>query len=53
MTVDSQIKVMIRVERDGCAVQVEETIKEDPGSMEVLTSRAYAVWNATQRENAA
>jgi hypothetical protein len=49
----SQVKVTIRVERDGCAVVVEETITEDSGSMEVLSSRAYAIWNASQRETAA
>jgi hypothetical protein len=49
----SQVSVTIRVERDGYAVVVEKTIPEDSGSMEVLTSLAYAVWNATQREIAA
>jgi hypothetical protein len=40
------IKVKISVEDDGKSITVQDTIRDDAGSVEVLAATAYAAWSA-------
>lgn len=40
------VKVKIEIQDDGRTITVQDTIRDDAGSLEVLASTAFEVWRA-------
>jgi hypothetical protein len=43
---DTMVKVRISIEDDGKSITVQDTIRDDPGSVEVLAATAFVAWRA-------